>query len=137
VPDIGTPAAVKRALLDARALTWAGDGASRPYIDQMLDRLGIAAAVTPKVAMEQGSGRATGRVVRGEADLVITLISEILPVTGLALAGPLPMEFQHYVAFEAALGSSAGQTESARALLTFLTGSRAREAFAARGIERP
>ena len=136
-PDIATAAALRRALVGARSLTYADDGASRVHITKMLDAFGIADAVKSKTALEQGSVRATARVARGETELVITLISEILPVPRIELVGPLPAEFQSYVSFAAGLGSRAQDPEAARALITFLSGPGARRAFAVTGIERP
>jgi molybdate transport system substrate-binding protein len=135
-PDIGTPDALKRALLSARSMTWASDGASRPHITKMLEMLGIADAVTPKILLEQGSVRAAARVTGGDADFIITLISEIVPVPGLELVGPLPATFQNYVSFAAGIGAKARNVEGARAVIAFLSSQSASPAFAAKGIER-
>ena len=71
----------------------------------------------------------------GDADLIITLISEIVPVPGLELVGPLPAEFQNYVSFAAGIGSKARNVEAARALIAFLSSPGASPAFTAKGIE--
>jgi molybdate transport system substrate-binding protein len=135
-PEISTPEAVKRTLLSARSLTWASDGASRPHITRMLEMLGIADAVAPKALLEQGSVRAAGRVTSGDADFIITLISEIVPVPGLELVGPLPAEFQNYVAFAAGIGTKARNVETGRALIAFLSSPGASPVFTAKGIDR-
>lgn len=136
-PDITTPDALKRALVSARALTYAEDGASRVHITRMLDTLGIAAAVKSKTRLEQGSVRATGLVAKGEADLVITLVSEILPIAGIELLGPLPAAFQNYIVFAAGVGSKAQNPEAARALVAFLSSPGAAAVLSAKGIESP
>ena len=135
--DLQTGDSLKHILLAVRSLTYAGDGASRPAITRMLDTFGITDAMKPRTILEQGSIRATARVVQGDADMVITLISEILPISGLELAGPLPFEFQSYVSFAAGVGSGARSAEGARALIAFLSGPDSRPTFAARGIEPP
>ena len=135
-PEIGTPDAVKRTLVGARALTWASDGASRPHITRMLETLGIADAVAPRALLEQGSVRAAERVTSGDADLIITLVSEIVPVKGLELAGPLPAAFQNYVSFAAGIGAKARNGEGARAVIAFLSSQGASPAFTAVGIDR-
>jgi molybdate transport system substrate-binding protein len=134
--DVQTADALKHILQAAGSLTYAADGASRPAITRMFDTFGIAEAMKSKTILEQGSIRATARVVQGDADMVITLISEILPIAGLELAGPLPEEFQSYVSFAGGVGSGARNTEAAGAFIAFLAGPSARATFTARGIER-
>jgi molybdate transport system substrate-binding protein len=134
--DITTADAVKHVFLAVRSVTYAGDGASRPFIERMFGILGISEAMQSKTLLEQGSVRAAARVVQGEADMLITLVSEILPVQGMELAGPLPSEFQNYVSFAAAVGSSAQNSGAAARLVAFLSGRGASPAFTASGIER-
>ena len=136
-PDIKTADALKGTLTGARSLTWASDGASRPHIERMLAALGIADAVKSKTILEEGSIRAAARVASGDAELIITLVSEIAPVPGLELVGPLPAEFQNYVSFAAGIGAGARDVEGARALIDFLAGAAASPAFTSKGIERP
>src|SRR5207244_6677368 len=92
-PDIRTAEALKKTLHDAKSITYPQDGASRGYIEQMFERLGIAADVKPKIILAPGSGPATESVADGKAALVITLFSEIAPVHGVEILGPLPGEF--------------------------------------------
>jgi molybdate transport system substrate-binding protein len=136
-PDIRTADALRRALRNARAITYAGDGASRPHIARMLDRLGIAEEMTAKTLLEQGSVRSAGRVAAGNADLVITLISEILPIAGVELLGPLPAEFQNYVALGAGVATRSRNQEAARALVRFLAGPSVAATLIAKGMEQP
>jgi molybdate transport system substrate-binding protein len=63
-PDIHSPEALKRALLDAKSITYPQDGASRGYIEKMFERMGIAAALTPKIILagiRAGYGERRGR----------------------------------------------------------------------------
>jgi molybdate transport system substrate-binding protein len=134
--DITTADALKHVLLAVRSVTYAGDGASRPFIERMFGTLGVSDAMQSKTILEQGSVRAAARVVQGDADMLITLISEIVPVPGMELVGPLPSEFQNYVSFAAAVGSSAQNADAAATLITFLSGHGASPAFTASGVER-
>jgi molybdate transport system substrate-binding protein len=136
-PDITTPDSLKRTLLAVRSITYAEDGASRVHITRMLDVLGIADAVKAKTILEQGSVRATGRVAKGEADLVITLVSEIRPIAGIELLGTLPAAFQSYITFAAGISSKAESPDAARTFVAFLSGPAAARTLAAKGIERP
>jgi molybdate transport system substrate-binding protein len=135
-PDVQTADALKHILLAVRSLTYASDGASRPSIERMFDTFGIRDAMASKTILEQGSVRAAARVVQGDADMVITLISEILPIPGLELAGPLPEEFQSYVSFAAGLGSKAANAEAGGALIRLLGGPDVNATFVGKGIER-
>lgn len=134
--DLQTGDALKHVLLAVGSLTYAADGASRPAITHMLDTFGIGDALASRTTLEQGSVRATARVVRGDADMVITLVSEIVPVPGLELAGLLPEEFQRYVSFAAGVGADSTSAAAATAVADFLAGAEATPAFVASGIER-
>src|SRR5262245_16408176 len=134
-PDISTPDALKRTLVNAKSITYAHDGASRPFIVAMLDRFGIADAVKSKTILEQGSIRSTARVAQGDAELVMTLISEILPIQGIELLGPFPDALQNYVSFAAGVNTKPADPKAARALIGFLTGPAAATTFKAKGLE--
>src|SRR5204862_5568104 len=82
-PDIRTVDAMKRTLLNAKSITYAQDGASRQYIEKMVNELGIAESVKPKTLLRQGSDASNASVASGEAELVITLTSEIMPAPGV------------------------------------------------------
>jgi molybdate transport system substrate-binding protein len=135
-PDIKTTESLKRTLLNARSITYAQDGASRPYIVRMFETLGIADQMKAKTVLEQGSVRAAARVTGGDAELLITLITEILPVQGMDLVGPLPTEFQSYVSFTAGVGTKAKNAEAAKALIAYLSGPGVMTTLRAKGLER-
>jgi len=135
-PDISTPEAIKGTLLNAKSMTWVRDGASRAHIDKMLAGLGIANDVKPKIILAQGADQATASVAEGKAQMVITLISEILPVRGLELVGPLPAKFQNYVSFAAGVSANAKNADAAKALIQFLADASATPTFKAKGMER-
>jgi molybdate transport system substrate-binding protein len=133
-PDVRTSAALKQALLDAESLVYARDGASRSHIDRMLKELGIDAAMQPKTTLV-GPGEATERVSKGQSAIVITLISEILPVQGIELAGPLPPEYQQYVTFVAAGAGQTAAPAAVQALIAYLDGPAAAASYRIHGME--
>jgi molybdate transport system substrate-binding protein len=135
-PDITTADAIKHVFLAERSITYAADGASRPFIERMFGTLGVTEVMKSKTILEQGSVRAAARVVQGDASMLITLISEIVPVQGIELAGPLPSEFQNYISFSAGVGSTAPNAAAAATLIAFLSSQNASPAFTAVGIER-
>ena len=135
-PKIGSAAEMKQALLSARSVTYAADGASRPHIERMFEQLGIAAEMKGKILLEQGSTRAAEKVVAGDAEILLTLVSEILPVNGLELLGPLPAEFQSYTSFAGAVGAHAQSRDAARAFIDCVAAPAAAATFTAKGLER-
>src|SRR5437762_170335 len=89
-----------------------------------------------KIAAGTGADQATATVAEGKTEMVITLISEILPVRGLELVGPLPSKFQSYVSFAAGVSPNAKNADAAKALIKFLTDASVTPTFKAKGMER-
>ena len=102
-PDISTVDAFRRTLLAAQSVVYIDPkvGTSGKHVAAVLERLGIAAEVNAKARLGQG-GYIVEPVGRGEVELGIHQISEILPVKGVKLAGPLPPELQKYTTYVAA-----------------------------------
>jgi molybdate transport system substrate-binding protein len=134
-PDIRTSEAMKRTLLAAKSITYAGDGASRVNLDKMYARLGIAAEVNPKLILTEGSGPAMASVAAGQAEMVLTLMSELLPVHGIKIVGPLPPDLQSYVSFGAAASTGANNAGAARTLIASLKDPTAAPVYKAKGME--
>jgi molybdate transport system substrate-binding protein len=134
-PDISTVEAFKRALLNARSISFTKDSAAGVYIANMMERLGIAEEMRPKTKLMGGGGQNPRAVAAGEVELGLSVISDILPVTGVELVGPFPPELQHYVVISGAVGATAKQPEAARALIRFLTTPTATAILKAKGLE--
>ena len=135
-PDIGTPDALKRTLLNAKSITYAKDGAARVLIEQIYDRLGITNEVKPKIMLQSVPGRPQTAVADGQAEMVMTLVSEILPVKGVELVGPVPKELQSYVSFRGGISANTKNAEASRAVVKFFTSSKSAAAYKARGLEQ-
>lgn len=133
-PDISTPDALKRTLLNAKSITYAKDGASRVLNEKLYDRLGIAAEMKPKIILQSVPGRPQTSVADGQAEMVMTLVSEILPANGVELVGPLPQEFAAYVSFRGGVSANTRNAEASRAVLEFFTSANATRAYRARGL---
>jgi molybdate transport system substrate-binding protein len=134
-PDIQTVDTLKQTLLNAKSVTYAQDGASRQHIEKMFDGLGITDKMKPKLVLVNGSDASFAEVENGRAEMVITLISEILPVKGVAFVGPLPEKFQNYVHFAAGVSAGAKNADAAGSLIKFLTGPKAGPTFKEKGIQ--
>jgi molybdate transport system substrate-binding protein len=132
-PDIATVDGFKRTLLDARHIAYGEQGLTGVYLKGLFQRLGIAEALKPKIK----DARAAEAAAAGDADIGITQASEILPVAGAELAGPLPPEIQNYSVLVAGVGSGATQADAASVLLKFLTGPDAARVVKANGLELP
>jgi molybdate transport system substrate-binding protein len=136
-PDIRSIDALKKTLLASKSITYAQDGASRTYILQMEDKLGIADKMKAKTILEQGSVRSNARVADGSAEMVLTLVSEILPAPGVQLVGPLPAEVQHYVNFAEGIGPNSKNTDAGKALVKFFASPAVAPTLKSKGMERP
>jgi molybdate transport system substrate-binding protein len=136
-PDIKSADALKKTLLAAKSITYAQDGASRTYILQMEDKLGISDQMKAKTILEQGSVRSNARVAEGSAEMILTLVSEILPAPGVQLVGPLPAEVQHYVNFATGIGTNTKNTDAGKALAKFFSSPAVAPTLKAKGMERP
>jgi molybdate transport system substrate-binding protein len=135
-PDIGSADAFKAALLSARSVAFTASGASGTYIEALLQRMGIAEPVNAKALRPQG-GAVGELVARGEAELGVQQISELLPVSGISYVGPLPPEYQNYTVFSASLATHATHARAGRAFIAFLSTPAARKVFTANGMEPP
>src|SRR5215475_3193532 len=136
-PDISSVAAFKQALLAAKSVAYLDPAAGRSsgiYVAGLLDKLGVAAEVKPKAKLIPG-GAVAEHIARGEAELGIHQISEILHVQGVTLVGPLPAEIQNYTVYAAGLGAQAKEGDAAKALLKTLTSPAAAEVLKSKGME--
>ena len=80
-------------------------------------------------------GAVAEHVVNGEAEIGVHQISEILPVKGATLVGPLPKEIQNYTVYAAGAGAAARDGDAAKALIRFLSGPAAAPVLKAKGME--
>ena len=134
-PDIGTADAFKRTLLAAKTITYTDGSETGNYVTRMLDRLGIAAEIKPKATLQPGGGRTAPSVARGEAELAIVLVSDILATPGVDLVGPLPAELQNFVVQTAGIGAAARDVAAAKAFIDFLNTAQSGAVFKAKGLE--
>jgi molybdate transport system substrate-binding protein len=132
-PDISSVEAFKRALLDAKSIAYLKVG-SGLYMDGLVKRLGIAEAVTPKVTRPD-TDIVCELVARGEIDLGIVVITQILTTPGVDLVGPLPAAIQSHVMFTAGVSAKSKAPDAARELIKFLTGPTAIPVIRRQGME--
>jgi molybdate transport system substrate-binding protein len=133
-PDIGSADAVRRALLAAKSIAYS-DSASGVYVStEMFQRLGIADAMKDK-ARKIPAEPVAGVVARGDAEIGFQQISEMLPVPGVDIVGPLPPELQKITVFSAGIVTTSEEPDAGRALITFLASPAASAAIIESGME--
>jgi len=137
-PDISTVEAFKKTLLAAKSVVYIDPkvGTSGKHVAEILQRLGIAEQVNKKATFGQG-GTITEPVGRGEIELGIHQISEILPVKGVKLAGPLPAELQKYTVYVAVPVTQSSKQQAVSDFIRHLSGPAARERLAQAGYTAP
>lgn len=136
-PDIGTVDAFKRTLLAAKSVAYidpAAGGSSGIYLAKLLERLGIADAVNAKAVLVPG-GAVGARIADGEAEIGIQQISELLPVRGVTVVGPLPAEIQNYTVYAAGIATAAKDRAAASGLVKFLSGPHAVPIMESKGMQ--
>ncbi len=135
-PDIATPDALRRALLAARSVAYIdprSGGSSGLFVERLLQRLGIEVQLRARTVLVEG-GRVADHVASGQAELGIHQISEILPVPGVVLVGPLPDVLQSYT-YYAAVRAPGQRVGTVAALLDLLTGAEGAAAMTRAGLE--
>jgi molybdate transport system substrate-binding protein len=134
-PDISTVDTFKRALLAAKSIAFPPQGQSGIYLAGLIERLGLADALKPKL-LAIASGPLTGETVaKGEAEIGITPIGELLAVPGVALVGPLPAEVQNYIVQTAGISPATRQGAAAKAFLDFVMAPENRHVIVEKGME--
>lgn len=133
-PDIGSVERFTDAILKARSIAYTIDGASGMHFAELIERLGIADAVKAK-AKRQPGGLVGEIVARGEAEVAIQQISELMAVSGIDLVGPVPQSLQKTTVIAAGVFRGAREPEAARALLAFLATPQAANVIRAKGLD--
>lgn len=133
-PDISTPNALRDALLAAKSVAYS-DSASGVYVEsQLFKRLGIEEQMKGKARMIPAEPVAAV-VARGEAELGFQQISELVPIAGAEVVGPIPAELQKITIFSAALTKGAKSADAGKALIAYLAGADAGSTLKKSGLD--
>jgi molybdate transport system substrate-binding protein len=138
LPDISTPAALRKTLLAAKSVVYINPetGTSGKYVVEMFKKLDIFEELKAKSTLVD-SGYAVAPVGEGKVELGIHQISEILPVKGTKLVGPLPAEFQRYTVYAGAVAPGTPKAAAVRQFLQYLSSPEARAGLARAGYSAP
>lgn len=130
-PDISTPEAVRKALLDAKAISYSAGGLSGNNFEYAMNKLGILDEVKKKA---KNSSPAAKLVVSGEADIAVQQISELIAVEGSELLGPLPAELDQVTQFSMGVLADGKSKGVGRALLDYLRTPEAQAVIRTKGL---
>jgi molybdate transport system substrate-binding protein len=134
--NIGSVEAFERALKSARSIAYASEGTSGGYFSGLLDRLGIADEVKPKLVAVPG-GQTAPVVGRGEAELGVVPVTSILAAAPeVMLVGQFPAELQSYIDFAIGISADSRDAQAAKQLSEFLISTGVDDILAAKGVER-
>lgn len=118
-PDISSAEALKKTLLAVKSVGYS-EGASGTYLVAMFQKLGICDQIKSKASVAKANEPVGEKVVRGDAEIGFHQLSELIPVKGIQIVGPLPPELQYITVFSGAIHSEAREADAAGALIKFL-----------------
>jgi len=132
-PDISTPDALKRTLLEAESIATIPASAAGAQVLRAFDDLAIGEAMKAKTKVQPGPAQIVDAVSRGEAQLGVFLIN-VLTAPGLDVVGPFPAEVQREIVFTAAVAARTSRADDAKAFITYLTTPAAASVIKAKGM---
>jgi molybdate transport system substrate-binding protein len=135
-PDFSTVEKFKQALLNARSIATSGEGSSGRFVSALIERLGIADQVKPKIK-SGGAGRSAQLVAAGEVDFAVSGLPPLIDTPNIEWLGLLPPEINSFVLFTAGLNTAAKEPEAGRTLLRFLVTPEAMAVYKTKGLEPP
>jgi molybdate transport system substrate-binding protein len=133
-PDISTVEKFKRALLEAKSVVRSRDGASGQAFEALLERLGLTEALRDKIVIGP-AGRIAELVARGEGEMAVQQVPELVPVKGADFVGPWPHELQTYSLFGAGVSAASKQRAAAQAFIAALAAPANAALYKAKGLE--
>ena len=137
-PDISSAEALKRTLLAAKSIAYsdpAGGGASGIVFAQVVEKLGIAEQLKPKTKLVPAGGSSGTLAASGEVEIAVQMISELMPVAGAEVVGPLPPGLQSLTVFSAGVSANAANPAAAKQLILFLSSPAAAPVLREAGLE--
>jgi molybdate transport system substrate-binding protein len=133
--ELKTADDLKRTLRLAKSVTWAKEGASGVYFASVVDKLGLAEELKPKLNLAKDGAEVCRKIAAGEAEIGALLINEIIAQPGVEVLSPLPPELQNWTVFHAGVSAGSKNAAAAKALAQYLTRPPSKAVFKAKGQE--
>ena len=134
-PDIQSTDTFRRALLASKSIAYAAQGPSGVHLTSLLERLGIANDIKPKLKPMNAGSLVVGPVATGEVEIGIVSIPFIVAEPGVEMVGPLPRELQEYVHYSSGIGISAQDRNAAQAFVSYFGRAESVDTLRAHGLE--
>jgi molybdate transport system substrate-binding protein len=133
-PDVSDEAALKRAVLAARRISYS-TGPSGVHLAKLFERWGIAAEIAPRIVQAPPGVPVGSLVARGDVDLGFQQLSELMHLDGIDVVGGLPGDTQFITTFSAGLCAKSTQADAVRAMLDFMNSPSAADIKRRHGME--
>jgi molybdate transport system substrate-binding protein len=135
-PDLSTVESFKRALLGAKSIAYAKEGASGVAFAATIQKLGIAGDLKARSRLTATGEEVSSAVLNGEAEFGVLPISEILPVKGAEIGAPFPADVQSYIVMVGGVNAKSKRAAASRELIKYVTAPAAVAVIKAKGMER-
>jgi molybdate transport system substrate-binding protein len=132
-PDVSTPDALKKALLDAQSIAFIPSSAAGAYVSSVFARLGIEEVMRAKTKIQTSTTEIPKAVANGDAELGVFLVN-VLMAPGVELAGSFPAELQQELVFSAAVAADSKEADAGKAFIAFLATPAATAVIKAKGM---
>ena len=136
-PDMGSPEAFKRTLVNARSVAILPESVNGKHFLSVFERLGIAEEMKGKIKPQKEPPQVAQAVAKGEAELALLVSNLLIGVPGVDYAGLVPAEFQQTLVFTAGIGAQSKELEAASAFIKHLRSPAAAAVIRAYGMETP
>jgi molybdate transport system substrate-binding protein len=136
-PDIGTADALRNTLLQAKSIGYSASESGKYYSGELVQRLGIADRVLGKSRLVDRGERVGAVLARGEVEIGLQQLSELLPIQGIAHITLLPPEVQKVTSVAAGVAATSPDKARARSVIEFLASAAAAQAVTDSGLEPP
>src|SRR3954447_27021586 len=132
-PDISTPDALKRTLLNAKSIASIPESATGYLLARIYERLGITEAMKSRIKPQPTPAHIVQAVASGDVELGVFL-TNVLTAPGVDLVGPFPPELQMEVVYTTAVSAGAKEAEAAKQFIVYLRSPEAAAVLKSKGM---
>jgi molybdate transport system substrate-binding protein len=133
-PGVENEQAVRKAMIDARRICYS-TGPSGDHFKALCGKWGVIDSVLGRALLAPPGVPVASLIARGDADLGIQQMSELIGQPGIEILGPLPPEIQAATVFSAGVCNASADREAARALVAYMASAETSDAKRRYGME--